>query len=33
MTAVDIVYNMLPSTFQAYYPPDVKENVKPVTKW
>lgn len=32
MTAVDIIYNILPSTFQAYYPPDVKENVKPATK-
>ncbi|XP_076234122.1 N-terminal kinase-like protein yata [Calliopsis andreniformis] len=32
MTAVDIVYTTLPSTFQAYYPPDAKENVKPVTK-
>ena len=32
MTAVDAVYNTLPATFQAYYPPDAKENVKPATK-
>ena len=32
MTAVDVVYNALPSTFQPYYPADIKENVKPPTK-
>ncbi|KZC06182.1 PREDICTED: N-terminal kinase-like protein [Dufourea novaeangliae] len=32
MTAVDAPYNTLPSTFQAYYPPDTKDNVKPATK-
>ncbi|XP_053985975.1 N-terminal kinase-like protein [Hylaeus anthracinus] len=32
MTAVDAVYNTLPATFQAYHPPDAKENVKPATK-
>ncbi|XP_076226304.1 N-terminal kinase-like protein yata isoform X2 [Nomia melanderi] len=32
MTTVDAVYITLPSTFQAYYPPDAKENVKPATK-
>lgn len=33
MTAVDTVYSVLPSTFQVYYPLDIKENVKPATKW
>lgn len=33
MTAVDAVYNTLPTTFQAYHPLDAKENVKPATKW
>ncbi|XP_076164329.1 N-terminal kinase-like protein yata isoform X1 [Ptiloglossa arizonensis] len=32
MTAVDAVYNTLPTTFQAYHPLDAKENVKPATK-
>ncbi|OAD56922.1 N-terminal kinase-like protein [Eufriesea mexicana] len=32
MTAVDAVYNTLPSTFQIYNPLDIKENVKPATK-
>lgn len=32
MTAVDAVYNILPSTFQAYHPPEAKDNVKPATK-
>ncbi|XP_012150322.1 N-terminal kinase-like protein yata isoform X2 [Megachile rotundata] len=32
MTVVDAAYNSLPSTFQAYYPADIKENVKPATK-
>ncbi|XP_043254751.1 N-terminal kinase-like protein [Colletes gigas] len=32
MTAVDAVYNVIPATFQAYHPPDAKENVKPATK-
>ncbi|XP_017890695.1 N-terminal kinase-like protein [Ceratina calcarata] len=32
MTAVDSVYNALPSTFQIYHPPDTKENAKPSTK-
>ncbi|KAG7200109.1 hypothetical protein KM043_000554 [Ampulex compressa] len=32
MTAVDIPYNTLPSTFQAYHPPEAKESTKPATK-
>ncbi|KAK9294456.1 hypothetical protein QLX08_010918 [Tetragonisca angustula] len=32
MTAVDAVYNTLPSTFEVYYPLDIKENVMPATK-
>jgi SCY1-like protein 1 len=33
MTAIDTLYNSLPSTFQVYQPPEAKESAKPVTKW
>lgn len=33
MTAVDTSYTKLPSNFEVYQPPEIKENAKPATKW
>lgn len=33
MTAVDTIYTKLPSNFEVYQPPEIKENAKPATKW
>ncbi|XP_035742235.1 N-terminal kinase-like protein isoform X1 [Vespa mandarinia] len=32
MTAVDTLYTKLPSNFEVYQPPEIKENAKPATK-